>query len=87
MGCGYLFRYFEHQGDNCLLQRIILTQKLIILLLLPGAHRLRTIKLFSVINMVLNDLLVTFIPTEVLKHSRRGKPLDKFEYRAYEDQT
>ena len=38
--------------------------------------------------MVLNDLSVTFIPTEVLKHSRKGKPLDKFEYRAYdEDKT
>ena len=31
--------------------------------------------------MVLNDLSVTFIPTEVLKHSRKGKPLDKFEYK------
>ena len=34
-----LFRYFEQQGDNCLLSDIILTQKLIILLLLLGAHR------------------------------------------------
>ena len=33
----------------------------------------------------LNDLLITFIPTEVLKHSRKGKPLDKFEYRSYTD--
>ena len=33
-------------------------------------------------NMVLNDLSVTFISTEVLKHSRKGKPLDKFEYRS-----
>ena len=39
-----------------------------------------TIKLLS-IHMVLNDLSVTFIPTEVLKHSRKGKPLDKFEYK------
>ena len=37
--------------------------------------------------MVLNDLLVTFIPTEVLKHSKKGKPLDKFECRAYKDKT
>ena len=35
--------------------------------------------------MVLNDLLVTFIPREVLTHSRKGKPLDKFEYRANKD--
>ena len=35
--------------------------------------------------MVLNDLSVTFIPTEVLKHYRKGKHLDKFEYRSYTD--
>ena len=66
-----LFRYFEQQGDHCLLSDIILTLKLIILLLLLGAHRLSTIKLFSINNMVLNDLSVTFIPTEVLKHSKK----------------
>ena len=65
-----LFRYFEQQGDHCLLSDIILTLKLIILLLLLGAHRLSTIKLFSINNMVLNDLSVTFIPTKVLRHSR-----------------
>ena len=47
------FRYFEQQGDNCLLSDILLTQKLLILLLLLGAHRLNTIKLFSINNMVL----------------------------------
>ena len=36
-------------------------------------------------NMVLNELSVTFIPTEKLKHSWKGKPLDKFEYRSYRD--
>ena len=30
---------------------------------------------------------MTFILTEVLKHSRKGKPIDKFEYRAYKDKT
>ena len=82
-----LYRSFEQQGDNCLLSDIILTQKRIILLLLLGAHSLSTINLFCINNMVLNDLLVTFIPTEVLKHSRKGKPLDKFEYRTYENKT
>ena len=51
------------------------------------AHKLSTIKLFCINNMVLNDLPVTFIPTEVPKHSRKDKTLDKFEYRAYEDKT
>ena len=63
----------------------LLTQKLRILLLLLGAHRINTVKLFRVSNMVLNDLSATCIPTEVLKHSRKGKPLDKFEYRSYTD--
>ena len=80
-----LFRYFEQQGDNDSLSDKLLTQKLLILLLLLGAHRSSTVKLFSVSNMVLNDLSVTFIPTEVLKHSRKGKPQDKFEYRSYTD--
>ena len=82
-----LFRYFEHHGYSYLLSEINLTQKLIVLLLLVGAHRLSTIKLFSIDNMVLNDLLVTFLPTVVLKHSRKGKLLDKFEYRLHEDKT
>ena len=34
------------------------------------------VKLFRVSNMVLNDLLVTFTPTIVFKHSRKGKPFD-----------
>ena len=35
--------------------------------------------------MVLNEVSVTFLPTEVLKHSRKGKPLGKFKYRSYTD--
>ena len=35
--------------------------------------------------MALNNLSVTFIPTEVLKRSTKGKPLYKFEYRSYAD--
>ena len=43
-----LFRYFEQQGDNNSLSDKLLTQKLLILLLLLGAHRISTVKLFSV---------------------------------------
>ena len=69
----FLFRYFEQQGDNNSLSDKILTPKLFTLLLLLGAHRISTAKLFSVSNMVLSDLSVTFIPAGVLKHSRKGK--------------
>ena len=58
-----------------------------VILLLLGADRYSIIKLFSINNMVLNDVLVTFLPTEVLKHSSKGKLLDKFEYRWNEDKT
>ena len=78
-----LLRYFEQQGDNNSLSDKLMTQKILILLLLLGARSISTVKLFSVSNMVLNDLSVTFILTEVLKHSRKGKPLKKFEYRSY----
>ena len=69
----FLFRYFEQQGDNNSLSDKILTPKLFTLLLLLGAHRISTAKLFSVSNMVLSNLSVTFIPAGVLKHSRKGK--------------
>ena len=82
-----LFRYLEQQGDNCLLSQNNFNTELTVLLLLLGAHRLSTIKLFSINNMFLNDLSMTFIPTDVLKHSRKGKPLDKFGEREYEDKT
>ena len=75
------FRYFEQQSE------VILKQKLTVLLLLLGGHRLNTIKLFNINNMVLNDLSVTFLPTEVLKHFINDNPLETFEHRAYEDKT
>ena len=37
--------------------------------------------------MALNDLSVTYVPAEVLKHSRKCKPLDKFEQKADEGKT
>ena len=78
-----LFRYFEQQGDNNSLSDKLLTQILLILLLVLGAHRISTVKLFSMSNMVLNNLSVTFIPTEVLQNFRKGKALDKCECRSY----
>ena len=64
-----LFRCFERQGDNNSLSDKLLTQKLLILLLLLGAHRISTVKLFSVSNMVLNELSVTFMTLNDLYQS------------------
>ena len=77
-----LFRYFEQQGDNnSLLDKLL---KLLILFLLLVLIEL-VLSNYLVSLMVLNDLSVTFIPTEVLKHTRKGKPLDRFEYRSNTD--
>ena len=53
------------------------------LLLLLNAHRISTIELFSVNNLILNNLSATFMLTEVLKHLSKDNPLDKFEYKVY----
>ena len=53
-----------------------------ILLLQFGFLRLSTIGIFSVDNMTLNDILVTFLRKKVLTHSRKSMRLEKFEYRA-----
>ena len=81
-----LLRYFEQQGDNNSVSDKLLIPKHLILLLLLDAHRINTVKLFSECSMVLNHLPITFIPTEVLRHSREGKPLNIFEYRSYSDE-
>ena len=83
---GILFGYLEQQqGDNNSLSDKLLIQKLLILLLLLCAHKSSAVNFFRVSHMVLNDLSVIFIPTEVLKNSRKGKPFDRFEYSSYAD--
>ena len=82
---GIFFKYFE-QGDNNSDNQINYWHKsfqfycyCLVLIELVLSNYLVCLIWF------LNDLLVTFIPTEVLKHSRKGKPQDKFEYRSYTD--
>ena len=38
------------------------------IIITASVHRITTIKLFSVNNIILNNLSATFLPTEVLKH-------------------
>ena len=44
-----------------------------------GTYKISTIKLCSVNIMILNNIPAIPIPIDVRKHSRKGKPLDKFE--------
>ena len=57
---GILIRYVEQQGNNTSLPYKLLKQKLLNLLLLLGAQRFSTVKLFTVSNMVLNSLSAIF---------------------------
>ena len=78
-----MFDYFNQKGENDQLSDKSLTQKLLILLLLLGGQRMNTVYFFTVDRMTVTDIGVTFSPNHVLKHSKPGKKLDIFHYRAY----
>ena len=77
-----LFSYFSHKGENDQLSDKSLTQKLLILLLLLGGQRMNTVYFFAVDRTTVTDIGVIFSPNHVLKHSKPGKKLDSFHYRA-----
>ena len=52
------------------------------LLLLLGGQRMNIVYFFTVDKMTVTDIVVTFSPNHVLKHSKPGK-LDSFHYKAY----
>ena len=82
-----LFDYFNNKGENDQLPDKSLTQKLLIFPLLLGGQRMNTAYFFTVDRMKITEIGVTFSPNHVLKHSKRGKKLDSFHYRAYYNKT
>ena len=80
-----MFEYFRSLGDNRQISDKHLSQKLLILLLLPGGHRLNSVFHFTIDRMIISSTSVTFSPEVILKHSKPGRKLDIFEYRAYSD--
>ena len=80
-----IFDHFISLGDNKKLSDKHMSQKLLILLLLLGGQRINSIFHFTIDRMVISTNSVTFSPGHVLKHSRQGKKLDTFEYRAFTD--
>ena len=64
-------------------QIIVFTQKILILLSRLGDQRMNTVYFFIVDRMAVTDIEVTFSPNHDLKHSKPGKKLDSFHYRAY----
>ena len=80
-----LFDYFNDKVENDQLSDKSLTQKLLILLLLLGGQIMNTVYFFTVGRMAVTDIGVTFSPNHILKHSKPGKKLDSFHYRAYQN--
>ena len=78
-----VFSQFIKWGDNALLTDKKLTQKLLLLLLLLGGQRVNTIFSFTVNSMLVTDISVTFAPSNVLKHSKKGSKLGNFSYNSY----
>ena len=62
-----LFDYFSHKGKNDQVSDKRLTQKLLILLLLLGGQRLKTVYFFKVGRMTVAGIGVTSSPNHVLK--------------------
>ena len=82
-----LFDYFNHKGKNDQLSDKSLTQNLFILLLLLGGQGMNTVYFFTLDRMTVTDIGVTFSSNHALKHSKPGKKLDSFHYRAYHYKT
>ena len=80
-----MFEYFRSLGDNRQITDKHLSQRLLILLLLLGGQRLNCVFHFTIDRMIISSTSVTFSPEHVLKHSKQGRKLDVFEYRAYSD--
>ena len=53
------------------------------MLLLLAGQRVNTIFWYHIDEMVINDISITFAPSHVLKHSRKNRKQDVFEYRHY----
>ena len=77
-----MLNYFSHKGENDQLSDKSLTQRLLILLLLLWGQRMSTAYFFTVDRMIVTDIGVTYLPNYVPKHSKPGKKLDNFHYRA-----
>ena len=80
-----ILEYFRSLGDNCQISEKHLSQKLLILLLLLEGQRLNSAFHFTIDRMIISSTSVTLSPEHVLKHSKPGRKLDAFEYRAYSD--
>ena len=78
-----MFEYFKSLGDNRQISDKPLSQKLLLLLLFLGEQRLNSVFDFTIDIMIISNTSVTFSPEISLKHSKPGRKLKVFDYRAY----
>ena len=76
-----VFNYFSDKGGNDELSDKSLTQKLFTFT--AGRPKNKHYIFFTVDRTAVTDIGVTFSPNHVLKHSKPGKKLHSFHYRAY----
>ena len=76
---------FRSLGDNRQITDKLLSQKLLILLLLLGGQRLKSVFHLTIDRMITSSTSVSFSSEHVLKHSKQGRKLNVFQYRAYSD--
>ena len=80
-----MFECFRNLGDNSQISDKHLSQKLLILPLFLGGQRLNSELHFTIHRMIISSTSVTFSSEYVLNHSKPGRKLDVFKYRAYSD--
>ena len=68
-----VFTYIRKQADITLLTLKDLSHRVAFLLCLLSGQRCQTISKLSIENMFIEDLKITFVVTEILKHTRPGK--------------
>ena len=73
-----LFRYLDRLGNNNLVKYIIISQKLIVLLLLIGAHTFSVNCFFTIKNVTLNAMLANLLANKVTKYSSKGKQMQLY---------
>ena len=63
-----IFQYFEDYRPNGELSDKILTQKLVLLLLLLGGQIVQILLTFHIDKMIISNISVSFVSTQLLKH-------------------
>ena len=79
-----IFGCFENCGPNGEFSEKVLMLFQVLFLLLLGGKRTQFLLTFHIVKMMINDISVSFVTTQLLKQSRKGSKQDRFKYDTYE---